>query len=48
MINQTCDLERMKNGGDHWQWDNDLPTYIGVLPRYGAKGGDVKVRKSLD
>lgn len=42
VVNQTCDLERMKKGGEHWQWDNDLPTYIGVLPRYGAKSEDVK------
>lgn len=34
----------MKNGGDHWQWDPTIPFYIGVLPRRGAKGTDVKVR----
>ncbi len=37
----------MKKGGEHWQWDNDLPTYIGVLPRHGAKGEDVKVSRAL-
>lgn len=38
------DLERMKAGGEHWQWDPELPLYIGALPRYNAKGSDVKVR----
>jgi hypothetical protein len=33
----------MKNGGEHWQWDSKIPCYFGVLPRYGAKGSDVKV-----
>lgn len=33
----------MKKGGEHWQWENGLPMYIGVLPRRGAKGTDVKV-----
>jgi carotenoid cleavage dioxygenase len=33
----------MKAGGEHWQWDGDCPFYLGVLPRYGAKGSDVKV-----
>ncbi|KAF2219597.1 carotenoid oxygenase [Elsinoe ampelina] len=41
-IPQTCDLERMKAGGEHWQWNPDVPFYIGVLPRRGAKGEDVK------
>ncbi|RWQ96266.1 carotenoid oxygenase [Paecilomyces variotii] len=42
LIPHTCDVERMKNGGDHWQWDPTIPFYIGVLPRRGAKGTDVK------
>lgn len=42
MINLTNDVERMMNGGEHWQWDGEIPSYIGVLPRYGAKGSDVK------
>ncbi|KAF7194380.1 Lignostilbene-alpha,beta-dioxygenase isozyme I [Pseudocercospora fuligena] len=42
VIPQTCDLERMKAGGEHWQWSPDVPFYIGVLPRKGAKGTDVK------
>jgi hypothetical protein len=33
----------MKDGGEHWQWDPEIPCYFGVLPRHGAKGGDVKV-----
>ena len=43
MIPQVCDLERLKAGGEHWQWNNDIPMYIGVLPRRGAKGSDLKV-----
>lgn len=43
VIPQTCDLERMKQGGEHWQWDPEIPFYIGVLPRRGAAGSDVKV-----
>lgn len=33
----------MKAGGEHWQWDPNIPFYLGVLPRRGAKGSDVKV-----
>lgn len=43
LIPQTCDLERMKAGGEHWQWNPDIPFYLGVLPRHGAQGSDVKV-----
>jgi len=43
VIPQTCDLERMKAGGEHWQWNSEIPLYIGVLPRRNAKGSDVKV-----
>ncbi|KAJ5930420.1 carotenoid oxygenase [Penicillium verhagenii] len=42
VIPQTCSLERMKDGGEHWQWNPDIPCYFGVLPRRGAKGTDVK------
>ncbi|KAK5056801.1 hypothetical protein LTR84_012333 [Exophiala bonariae] len=42
IIPQTCDLERMKAGGEHWQWNPDIPFYIGVLPRRSAKASDVK------
>ncbi|KAJ8118502.1 hypothetical protein OPT61_g529 [Boeremia exigua] len=42
IIPQTCDLERMKQGGEHWQWSPDVPFYLGVLPRRGASGTDVK------
>lgn len=37
------DLERMKQGGNHWQWHPERPYYIGVLPRRGAKPTDIKV-----
>lgn len=43
LIPQTCDLERMKAGGEHWQWTPDIPLYIGVLPRRGAQSSDIKV-----
>lgn len=32
----------MKQGGEHWQWDPSVPFYLGVLPRRGASGSDVK------
>jgi len=34
----------MKAGGEHWQWNPNIPFYIGCLPRRGAKSSDVKVR----
>ncbi|KAH6999202.1 carotenoid oxygenase [Ilyonectria sp. MPI-CAGE-AT-0026] len=42
MIPQVCDIDRLKQGGEHWQWDPKVPFYLGVLPRRGAKGDDVK------
>ncbi|KAB8237485.1 carotenoid oxygenase family protein [Aspergillus alliaceus] len=42
IIPQVCDIERLKRGGDHWQWSPETPFYIGVLPRRGAKPTDVK------
>ncbi|KAI5207274.1 hypothetical protein AUEXF2481DRAFT_101070 [Aureobasidium subglaciale EXF-2481] len=42
LIPQTCDVNRMKQGGEHWRWDPEIPFYIGVLPRRGAKGSDIK------
>lgn len=32
----------MKKGGEHWQWDPNVPFYLGVLPRRGASSSDVK------
>lgn len=43
LIPQTCDFDRLKAGGEHWQWNSAIPFYIGVLPRRGATGSDVKV-----
>lgn len=43
LIPLTCDIERLKNGGEHWQWTPDIPAYFGVIPRRGAQGSDVKV-----
>ncbi|KAG2421094.1 hypothetical protein HFD88_000710 [Aspergillus terreus] len=42
IIPQLCDIERLKQGGDHWQWSPETPFYVGVLPRRGAKPSDVK------
>ncbi|KAJ5634236.1 hypothetical protein N7528_002078 [Penicillium herquei] len=42
IIPQRFDLERLKSGGEHWQWNSEIPFYLGVLPRHGAKGEDVK------
>ncbi|KAK1961412.1 carotenoid oxygenase [Colletotrichum sublineola] len=42
IIPQICDIERLKAGGEHWQWDPNVPFYLGVLPRRGAKGSDVR------
>lgn len=42
LIPQVCDLERMRAGGEHWQWSPETPFYIGVLPRAGARPEDVK------
>ncbi|KAI5919538.1 carotenoid oxygenase [Camillea tinctor] len=42
IIPLTSDVERLKAGGEHWQWDPNMPLYIGVLPRRGAQGSDVK------
>jgi carotenoid cleavage dioxygenase len=32
----TTDLEKMKQGGDHWFWQSDLDTWFGVMPRRGS------------
>ncbi|OQE29145.1 hypothetical protein PENFLA_c004G05205 [Penicillium flavigenum] len=42
VIPQLCDLERLKQGGEHWQWSPETPFCIGVIPRYGAKSSEVK------
>jgi carotenoid cleavage dioxygenase len=31
----TADLERMKAGGPHWAHQQDLESWVGVMPRYG-------------
>lgn len=48
IIPQISNLERMKKGGDHWGWRSDVPFYLGVLPRRGAKGSDVKVSSQIN
>jgi carotenoid cleavage dioxygenase-like enzyme len=48
IIPLLCDLDRLKAGGDHWQWDHDIPMHIGVLPRRGANGTDVKVSQVVE
>ncbi|KAM6504578.1 hypothetical protein FSOLCH5_015320 [Fusarium solani] len=42
LIPHICDPERMKNGGEHWYWDPNMPIYFVVLPRRGGKPEDVK------
>ncbi|KAJ4024715.1 hypothetical protein NW766_000955 [Fusarium irregulare] len=42
IIPQICDIDRLKQGGEHWQWDSSVPFYLGLLPRRGAKASDVK------
>lgn len=36
LIPLTVDVERMKQGGQHFQWQPDLPQLFGVLPRDGG------------
>jgi carotenoid cleavage dioxygenase-like enzyme len=36
IIPLTVDVERMKAGGQHFQWQPDLPQLFGVLPRDGS------------
>ncbi|QQN37403.1 carotenoid oxygenase family protein (plasmid) [Rahnella aceris] len=36
LIPLTADIERMKQGGQHFQWQPDLPQLFGVLPRNGS------------
>ena len=31
----TCDLDRLRAGGDHWVHHQDLDSWLGVMPRYG-------------
>ncbi|KAK2046769.1 carotenoid oxygenase [Colletotrichum somersetense] len=40
IIPQICDIDKLKAGGEHFQHDPNVPFYIGVLPRRGAKGSD--------
>jgi carotenoid cleavage dioxygenase-like enzyme len=32
----TCDLQRLKAGGDHWVHEMDRDSWVGVLPRYDS------------
>ena len=32
----TCDLERLKAGGDHWVHELQRDSWVGVVPRYGS------------
>jgi carotenoid cleavage dioxygenase-like enzyme len=36
IIPLTVDVDRMKKGGPHFQWQPDLPQLFGVLPRDGS------------
>jgi carotenoid cleavage dioxygenase len=35
VIARTTSLERLKKGEPMWEWNGDLPTYVGLLPRDG-------------
>jgi carotenoid cleavage dioxygenase-like enzyme len=35
-------LDRLKAGGKHFMWDNDLPMTLGVLPRNNPKSEDIR------
>jgi len=37
----TCDIERLRRGGDHWVHELDRDSWLGVVPRYG-KVADVR------
>ncbi|HTL19892.1 MAG TPA: carotenoid oxygenase family protein, partial [Steroidobacteraceae bacterium] len=32
----TCDLERLRAGGDHWVHELQRDSWVGVMPRYGS------------
>lgn len=36
LIPLTVDVERMKKGGEHFQWQPDLPQLFAVMPRNGS------------
>ncbi|KAK0648093.1 putative lignostilbene dioxygenase [Cercophora newfieldiana] len=42
IIPQVCDIDRLKAGGEHWQWSPETPFYVGVMPRVGATADSVK------
>lgn len=35
VVARTTSLERLQTGEPMWEWNGDLPTYVGVLPRDG-------------
>lgn len=41
LIPLTVDVDRMKNGGPHFQWQPDLPQLFAIVPRNG-RGQDVR------
>ena len=41
VIARTTSLERLQSGEPMWEWNGDLPTMVGVLPRDGD-AGDVR------
>jgi carotenoid cleavage dioxygenase-like enzyme len=36
VVARTTSLERLKSGEPMWEWDGNLPTMVGILPRDGA------------
>ena len=41
VIPMVIDEEQMKRGGIHWAWNDSMPTYFGVLRRFGD-GKDIR------
>ncbi|KIM92528.1 hypothetical protein OIDMADRAFT_139524 [Oidiodendron maius Zn] len=46
IIPLTCNVERLKQGGEHFQYDGTMPCYFGVLPRRGGSNENAKASLS--
>ena len=46
VIARTTSLERLKKGEPMWEWNGDLPTMVGVLPRDGDAQGRALVQRA--
>ena len=36
----TCDLDRLKQGGDHWIHDMEKDSWLGVMPRCSDRSAE--------